>query len=114
MTKDDVFVNSVQNDIEVLVKDLIYNTLAPFKNEIDLVAANICHSIIAPLGADGYKCVILIKNNNGMTLRFVSHDCDELLALYNTLDNTVDNFRSGKMNLDFDTDCGRMQTDNYH
>jgi len=114
MNREDVFVTCVFKNIEFLVKELIYNTLEPLNSDIDMAAVNICHYGIAPLGADGYKCIILLKTKNGTTLRFVSHDRDELLALYNTLDNAVNNIRSGKMINNYDSEKGRMQTHKTH
>ena len=114
MRKEDIFVTCNHKNLESLAKELIYNTLAPLQPDVDMIAVNINHASITPLGADGYKCVILLKTKDNTTLRFVSHDCDELLALYQTLDNTVSMIRSGKMVINFVRENGRMQSDSTH
>jgi hypothetical protein len=71
-------------------RQLVSNTLAPVKSRISAVAVRVLHDGLGPEDAFRYRCTILVRLLDGTILRSEGRDCDEMLAIYAALSQTID------------------------
>jgi hypothetical protein len=85
-----VFLSGGSKKIERQARSLVSNTLSRLDTGISIVAVKINYDDVALEDAFKYHCTILVKLKNGNIMRSKARDCDEMLAIYKALSQTID------------------------
>jgi len=90
MNMENILLSGGSKKIESKARSLVSNTLSRLDSGISIMAIKINYDGVTLEDAFKYRCTIMVKLENGNTLRSKARDCDEMLAIYKALSKTID------------------------